>query len=248
MKTYHKFLTTALLMGVLAIAAVFTSFAKVRLSEPDDTFWEGTKATWSEVEGAYKYQIRLYREGSYVSGTEVETKKTSYSFKNKMTKEGYYSYRVRALAKGKDFSDSNWSEYSDEYLISADEAKRIETANEAAKQQRLQSINTGGSGPGDGPKTAQNGQGTTGSSAAGWKQNDTGWWYVNADNTTPKNQWQEINGAWYYFSNDGYMATGWLTLSDQTYYCEPATGAMLTGSQIIEGQSYTFDVSGALEK
>lgn len=245
MKNHKKFLATALLMGALAVVAAFTSFAKVRLSEPDDTFWEGTKANWSEVEEANKYAVRLYREGSYVSGSEVQTKKTSYSFKSKMTKEGYYSYRVRALAKGKDFSDSNWSEYSDEYLITADEAKRIETANEAAKQQRLQNINTGGSGPGDDSKNPQNNQET---SASGWKQDNTGWWYVNADSTSPKNQWQEINSAWYYFSDDNYMASGWLTIGEQTYYCEPATGAMLTGAQTIEGQPYTFDATGALVK
>ncbi|EKQ51502.1 MULTISPECIES: right-handed parallel beta-helix repeat-containing protein [unclassified Clostridium] len=39
---------------------------------------------------------------------------------------------------------------------------------------------------------------------ASWKQNNIGWWYTN-DNSWVTG-WNKINGKWYYFYSDGYMA------------------------------------------
>ena len=38
-----------------------------------------------------------------------------------------------------------------------------------------------------------------------WKLNSTGWWFEDTDGWYPKNQWQKINGKWYFFTEDGYM-------------------------------------------
>ena len=44
--------------------------------------------------------------------------------------------------------------------------------------------------------------------STGWKHNDIGWWYVtNKSGSYYKNTWQKINGKWYYFKKDGYMAS-----------------------------------------
>jgi len=40
--------------------------------------------------------------------------------------------------------------------------------------------------------------------SAEWKQNDTGWWYM--DDSSWFIGWKEIDGKWYYFGQDGYMA------------------------------------------
>ena len=40
--------------------------------------------------------------------------------------------------------------------------------------------------------------------SAEWKQNDTGWWYI--DDSSWLIGWKEIDGKWYYFGQDGYMA------------------------------------------
>ena len=40
-----------------------------------------------------------------------------------------------------------------------------------------------------------------------WKLNSTGWWYEDTAGWYPKNQWQKIDGKWYYFNSDGYMAS-----------------------------------------
>ncbi len=97
----------------------------------------------------------------------------------------------------------------------------------------------------------------------GWKQNDTGWWYQNADGTYPKSQWlgldawywfdergyaihdkwELIGGKWYYFNSDCRMATGWLHVNNQWYFLSES-GAMVTGLQTIGHALYYFAADG----
>ena len=41
-----------------------------------------------------------------------------------------------------------------------------------------------------------------------WKSDGSGWWVQDTDNWYPADAWQKIDGVWYYFKPDGYMATG----------------------------------------
>ena len=40
-----------------------------------------------------------------------------------------------------------------------------------------------------------------------WKSNVTGWWIEDTSGWYPASQWQKIDGVWYYFKPDGYMAS-----------------------------------------
>ena len=40
-----------------------------------------------------------------------------------------------------------------------------------------------------------------------WKKNSNGWWVEDTKGWYPKNQWQKIDGIWYFFKPDGYMAS-----------------------------------------
>ena len=40
-----------------------------------------------------------------------------------------------------------------------------------------------------------------------WKSNSTGWWVEDKSGWWPSNSWLKIDGYWYYFKADGYMAT-----------------------------------------
>ncbi len=40
-----------------------------------------------------------------------------------------------------------------------------------------------------------------------WKKNSTGWWVEDSAGWYPQNQWQKIDGVWYFFKPDGYMAS-----------------------------------------
>ena len=50
----------------------------------------------------------------------------------------------------------------------------------------------------------------------GWNVDDTGWWYKNADDTQYVSGWKTIEGQRYYFKDDGYIATGWVSTGDNT--------------------------------
>ena len=51
----------------------------------------------------------------------------------------------------------------------------------------------------------QNGNQTY-SGTLSWKSNATGWWVEDSAGWYPANSWQKIDGVWYYFKPDGYMA------------------------------------------
>ncbi|MBO5609662.1 MAG: hypothetical protein J5929_04790 [Eubacterium sp.] len=42
---------------------------------------------------------------------------------------------------------------------------------------------------------------------ASWKQDANGWWYGDASGWYAKSEWQKIDNIWYYFGDDGYLAT-----------------------------------------
>ncbi|MEE1180593.1 MAG: cell wall hydrolase [Lachnospiraceae bacterium] len=64
---------------------------------------------------------------------------------------------------------------------------------------------------------------------AGWIQSGSRWWYRHADGSYTRNNWEMINGSWYYFDGAGWMVTGWLKLGNNWYYLNPGHGAMVTG-------------------
>lgn len=99
-----------------------------------------------------------------------------------------------------------------------------------------------------------------------WQRDEKGWWLSATDGTYPKSRWAEVNyegrPQWFYFGEEGYMATDWVLVNGKWYYLNPLTGAMhegwllwknqwyylsngtgemKTGSAKINGQDYHFD-------
>ncbi len=58
--------------------------------------------------------------------------------------------------------------------------------------------------------------------AGTWINDAKGWWYKEPNGAYPKSTWKQIdyNGIknWYYFDEQGYMATGWKLINDKWYY------------------------------
>lgn len=52
----------------------------------------------------------------------------------------------------------------------------------------------------------------------GWNENEKGKWYQNADGTYYANGMQEIDGSKYYFDENGYIQTGWVSVGFDDYY------------------------------
>ena len=80
---------------------------------------------------------------------------------------------------------------------------------------------------------------------AGWVQSGSRWWYRHADGSYTKNNWEAINGTWYYFDGAGWMVTGWIKLSGTWYYLT-GSGAMATGWIQVGGTWYYMNASGAM--
>ena len=81
---------------------------------------------------------------------------------------------------------------------------------------------------------------------AGWVQSGSRWWYRHADGSYTRNNWEMINGSWYYFDGAGWMVTGWLKLGNNWYYLNPGNGAMVTGWLQLGSTWYYMNGSGAM--
>jgi glucan-binding YG repeat protein len=68
-----------------------------------------------------------------------------------------------------------------------------------------------------------------------WRQNQNGWWFSCGGDDYPVNRWEFIGGKWYYFNEQGYMATGWISTNGKQYYCDPSDGAMVSDTKTPDG-------------
>ena len=72
------------------------------------------------------------------------------------------------------------------------------------------------------------------------------WWYEHADGTYTVNDWEYINGRWYWFDEAGWMQTGWKQISGKWYWFgNDGLGYMRQGWEIIDGNYYWFGNDGS---
>ena len=201
---------------------------KIRLSKLDGTLeldnveWEGELspiARWDDDAGAQKYQVRLYRGESAV-GDIVTVSQRSCNFAASITREGEYSFRVRAVGNNK---KGEWYD-SDSIYVTEEDLPEI--------KKKVQSTSTSSSGSSGSSKTTTVGingivtpAGTRGSTGS-WQHDKKGWWFRYPDGTYPKGGWLQIGAAWYCFDDVGYMRTGWIKAKNgDYYYCDERAGS-----------------------
>lgn len=85
--------------------------------------------------------------------------------------------------------------------------------------------------------------GPSGRPSTGWLYWNHNWYYMS-DTGAMQTGWINTAGKWYYLSDTGVMQTGWIHL-DADYYLDES-GAMLTGTQVIDGVRCEFDEDGRL--
>lgn len=79
---------------------------------------------------------------------------------------------------------------------------------------------------------------------ADWYQDNAGWKF-DQGGTALTDTWKELDGLWYHFNETGYMDTGWyFDTHSQNRYFLGADGAMLSGTQVMDGQYFSFKSSG----
>lgn len=84
----------------------------------------------------------------------------------------------------------------------------------------------------------------SGSMATGWKYIRGRWYYLDNKNGDMKTSWYKDGSTWYYLDpTNGDMKTGWIKVGGNWYYLN-SSGAMVTGSQTIDGKVYNFASSG----
>ncbi|MEY8336414.1 hypothetical protein AALB16_00070 [Lachnospiraceae bacterium 62-35] len=203
--------TLLILMSLFILGSSFQAMAKRKddddeeiekeeLDEISELWWDDNgEANWDMIEGAYQYEVTLYRNSSKV--TTVKTKAEKYRFYSKMTREGEYTFRVRPLAKSKskEYKDGRWSEYSETFDVDDD------FADEARKNKKESNSSSTSSGSSPGEKI-------------GWQQDNIGHWWRRSDGSYPKSEWMTIENKQYYFDQAGYRVTGWVEIEGKQCY------------------------------
>lgn len=226
------------------------------LDEADDLEWESRTATWDKVDGADKYEVKLYRNSNAV--TTITTAKTSFNFYPYMTRSGDYTFKVRAISSS-DSEKSDWSDESDEYYLAASEVYTGATPSTNDYTGSTSSGSASGSSP---AASSQN---------PGWVQDSLGWTFWQ-NGQALQNTWLYVDNNWFYMGSNYYMMTGWIYVDNNWFYLNPVSdgtkgamkyglqnidgviyylnpvsdgtrGAMKTGYQTIDGQNYYFDTT-----
>lgn len=78
-----------------------------------------------------------------------------------------------------------------------------------------------------------------------WHQYRDGYKYTDAQGTDAVNGWRYIQGAWYYFDENGYAAAGWRAVGGKWYYMD-GDRRMMTGWLDLNGKWYYMDATGAM--
>ena len=204
--------------------------------EVGDVSWgddDSPVISWDEADYATQYEVKLYRNNTIKE--TVTTKNTSYDFRDKIRENGKGSYtvKVRAAVGNSNSSKGDWTE-SDEFEVDDDILAAL-------------GGKTNNSGSNNGGQTGPNGS-NSGNKGA-WLKDNVGWWYCNADRSYTTDNWQQIDGNWYYFNKSGYMKTGWLKsrFTGKWYWLSTENGSnlgkMLT-NQWVDNNRYFVDNSG----
>lgn len=155
-------------------------------------------ASWDDNTEAKCYKVRLCRGDTNIGSVHTTTQ-TSFDFSGLISREGSYTFKVRAIDPRDNGGD--WEESAQMYVT-----------DQAAAEL-----------------------------AGSWKRDDRGWWYQNADGSYPTNSWKKVGIFWYFFGTDGYMQTGWIEWKGKSYFCDPASGAMLVNTVTPDGHHVDGD-------
>lgn len=83
----------------------------------------------------------------------------------------------------------------------------------------------------------------------GWNEDNRGWWYcTNVENYTwYSNEWQYINGNWFWFDAEGYAYQNkWLLQNNKWYYMNNDCHMLHDKWEWIDGKCYYFYSNGEM--
>lgn len=90
-----------------------------------------------------------------------------------------------------------------------------------------------------------------------WIKQGNQWWYQHADGSYTSNGWEQIDGKWYKFDQNGWMQSGWQTWGTDSsgqaawyYMGDPGDGSMKASTWVQGkgGKQYFVDHSGVMAR
>lgn len=164
---------------------------------------------WETIEDAGSYEFKFIRDDVVIAGTQG-TLLTNLNYRNLMTKEGNYCFKVRPISRANPDFAGQWSE-SNKLYFSRSEAMAVENENMTRK-----------------------------SSGNWEQTEEGSWKFKGDDGLYARNEWRKLNNKWYYFLSDAYMAIGWHNINDKWYYFDMTTGEMFANSVTPDGYFVSF--------
>lgn len=139
--------------------------------EVEELEWNETTgyAYWEEAGDAKRYEVRLFRDDKEVTGSTIKTSNTYYDFSPRLTRNGFYYFKVRAVYNREEKGD--WKTSERWYVSSADAA----LLSDGKAIQQAVSVNP----------------------AASWRKIGQSWYYYD-DKGHLATGWMEVDGKWYY--------------------------------------------------
>ena len=77
---------------------------------------------------------------------------------------------------------------------------------------------------------------------AKWVQKGSKWYFQREDGTNLQNMWKKINGSWYWFEEDGVMATGWKWIDGLKFYFD-ASGKLMQDLDSVIGIQSSYRIT-----
>ena len=154
-----------------------------------------------------------------------------------------FAVRVKGNAGNNPYTaPSDWLIVGDDPTGDAENVETVETWGDLFEG--VSTVSGSGSSSKSGSGSSTQGPGQT---LNGWVGSDEKWYYYQ--NGTAVKGWYNDNGTWYYLNpTTGLMQTGWVIDNSKRYYLNPnhggPLGAMMTGTQVIDGQTYNLAASG----
>ena len=194
-----------------------------RFLDVDDLEWDekGGTAYWSAADDADRYEVRLFRNDLEVTGSTIKTSNTYYDFSSRIIRNGYYTFKVRAVYNKDEKGD--WKTSDRWYASSADASQLSDEATILPAENKSTNTET--------TETVEN----DGTDGIGWIKEDDGWRYINTDHSYLMNTWKYIDQNWYYFNGDGYMETSWTEVNGKWYFMDTVEGYMYKNQTTPDG-------------
>lgn len=229
----------AIILSILLTLTAFAAKEPVQLGVTERAWWSDvTTARWKKVDKASKYQVQLYENGQYIRRFNDVTA-ANIDLSEYISEGCDYYFMVRAYARNSSQISGEWMESEMQTVTNwGDTTGRWRTYQQGKKYRKS-----------DGEYVTACWYQISGSwyyfsedgySRTGWILVEDKWYYLDAEGVM-QTGWKQIDDSWYFLNADGSMAVGWVKTEPSKWYYFYEDGKMATDT-VIDGRQ--IDASG----